>query len=85
MSKQDKLIKKLLSKPKDFSWDELVRLLKGFDFELENKGKTSGSAVGFRNLKTNEKLFLHKPHPKKILKEYQIKKIVEDLKRRNLI
>ena len=33
MSSKDKLIKKLKSKPKDFTWDELTRLLGALNFE----------------------------------------------------
>ena len=32
MSSKDKLIKKLKSRPKDFTWDELTRLLRGVEF-----------------------------------------------------
>lgn len=34
MSKKEKLLKRFLSKPVDFAFDELVILLKMFDFEL---------------------------------------------------
>ena len=34
MSSKDKLIKKLKSKPKDLTWDELTRLLGALNFEV---------------------------------------------------
>lgn len=34
MSSKDKLIKKLKSKPKDFTWDELTRLLGALNFSI---------------------------------------------------
>ena len=33
--------------PKDFSWDELVRLFGIFGYLLDSKGKTSGSRAQF--------------------------------------
>ena len=49
MSKKEKLIKRLTSKPKDFTYDELKKLLLYFEFCENNKGKTSGSRVVFMN------------------------------------
>ena len=71
MSKKEKLLKRFLSKPADFEFNELVILLKMFDFELISGGKTSGSACKFRH-KNGECIFIHKPHPKLILKSYQM-------------
>lgn len=79
MSKIEKDIERLKSKPKDFTYDELKRILNYFGFIEDNKGKTSGSAVVFRKSST-EYIDLHKPHPKNILKEYQIKKVLNKLK-----
>lgn len=47
MSKKDKLIQRLKSKPKDFTYDEVRTLLNYLGFGESNKGKTSGSAVKF--------------------------------------
>ena len=49
MGKKDKLIKRLKSRPKDFTFDEAETLLKYFDFAYSNKGKTSGSRVIFES------------------------------------
>ena len=84
MSKKEKLLKRFLSKPADFEFNELVILLKMFDFELISGGKTSGSACKFRH-KNEECIFIHKPHPKLILKSYQINLIIKYLKEMNLI
>jgi hypothetical protein len=40
MSKSDKLIKRLLSKPKDFTYDELNALLLSKGYKEDNVGKT---------------------------------------------
>ena len=80
MAKFEKLIKRLLSNPKDFSFDELVTLLAGFGFRLSNMGSTSGSAVRFINKETGHIIRLHKPHPSPVVKQYLIKLIINELK-----
>lgn len=52
MSKVEKLIEKLKSKPKDFTWDEKLKVLNYFGFEQMAQGKTGGSRRKFVN---NEK------------------------------
>lgn len=79
MSKKDKLIRRLKTKPKDFTYEEAKMVLNNFGFIEDNKGKTSGSKVVFMN-KNNKKVELHKPHPNKILKPYQINIIIKILK-----
>ncbi len=49
MSKKEKLLTRLLQRPKDFSYGELKSLLNGMNYEEFNKGKTSGSRVAFVN------------------------------------
>jgi hypothetical protein len=51
MTQSDKLKKRFLSKPKDFSWIELRKLLCGLGYEETHAGKTSGSRVRFMVLK----------------------------------
>lgn len=77
MSKIEKDIERLKSKPKDFTYDELRRILNNLGFVEYNKGKTSGSRVVFENLEINEKIELHKPHPSNVLKSYQISDILK--------
>lgn len=85
MSKIEKLIQKLLSNPKNFTFDELSKILTYFGFKISNKGKTSGSRVKFIHKDKNIAIILHKPHPKLILKGYAIKQIIEELKKYNLL
>lgn len=47
MGTKEKLIERFKSQPKDFNWDELVRLFSIFGYKIDNKGKTSGSRVIF--------------------------------------
>ncbi len=79
MSKLEKEIKRLKSKPKDFTYEEAKSLLNKLGFFEYNKGKTSGSRVAFINYE-NIKIELHKPHPGNILKPYQINKLLDKLK-----
>ena len=80
MSKIDKLIIRLLSYPKDFTYSELKTLLLSFGYE-ETQG--AGSRVCFSS--ETHKIKLHKPHPGHILKRYQLELIIDELKNRNLI
>ena len=83
MSKKEKLIARLLGKPKDFHYDEAKVLLEYFGFEERNKGKTLGFRVEFVN--GDNTILLHKPHPNGELKSYQVKQLIEILKGLKLI
>lgn len=83
LGKKEKLITRLKSIPKDFTFDEMETLLIALGFEKSNKVKTSGSRVKF--IKDDIPIILHKPHPRKELLEYQIKQILETLEEEGLI
>jgi len=85
VSRKEKLIRKLLQRPKDFTYDELVSLLTFFEYFELTKGKTSGSRRAFVQQVTKHVIRLHKPHPKNILKRYQIDNIIEELTKNGLI
>ena len=72
MGQKEKLIAKLKTTPKNFTFDD------------SNKGKTSGSRVKFES-EIYGAILLHKPHPQKELKAYQIKQLVEKLEQEGLI
>jgi len=80
VSKKEKLMSRLLSKPRDFTFDELSGLLKGLGYIQDNKGKTSGSRVAFINQDTKSIIRLDKPHPDNILKLYVVNYIITKLK-----
>jgi len=84
MGQKDKLIERLKSKPKDFTFDDAETLLKYFDFKSSNKGKTSGSRIMFVS-EEHGNILLHKPHPQKELKSYQVKQLVEFLEQEGLL
>ena len=78
MSKIEKLIGRLLSRPKDFTWEEMIKVLKHYGYEEMAKGKTGGSRRKFVN-EDNVIISLHEPHPKNILKSYQLDIVIEHL------
>jgi len=80
MSKIDKLIIRLLSYPKDFTYNELKTLLISFGYS-EVQG--AGSRVCFSS--DNHKIKLHKPHPGNLLKAYQLDIIIKELIAKGLI
>jgi predicted RNA binding protein YcfA (HicA-like mRNA interferase family) len=84
MTRKDKLIKRLLSKPKDFTWNELASLLARLGFEEVKTGKTSGSRRRFVDA-NGMVITLHKPHPHNTLKQYQLEQIIETLKQEGLL
>ena len=84
MSKLEKEIERLKSKPKDYTYEEAKSLLNKLGYIENNKGKTSGSRIAFVN-NNNMKIELHRPHPSNIVKLYKIKDILEKLKERGEI
>ena len=84
MGQKEKLIQRLKSKPKDFTFDEAETLLRYLSYVRSNKGKTSGSRIMFTS-EEHKEILLHKPHPQKELKAYQIKQLIEVLEQEGLI
>ena len=68
-----------MSRPKDFTFDELTVLMSYYGYFLNNKGKTSGSRIEFISFDGNKPIRLHKPHGRNYLLSYQIADIMNDL------
>ncbi len=85
MGQKEKLIAKLKSNPKDFTFDEAESLLGYMTYRRSNKGRTSGSRVMFTSDKYKTKILLHKPHPRKELLEYQVKQLIDLLEQEGLL
>lgn len=83
MSKKDKLIDRLMSKPKDFTFEEMSSLLSYFGFKLKQSG--TGSGVKFIKEESNEVINFHKPHPNGILKRYVLDQVIEKLRKDGLL
>jgi len=83
LAKKDKLIERLKSRPKDFTFAEMETLLSSLGFKKFNKGKTSGSRVSF--IYGTIVIDIHKPHPRNELKPYQVSQVLGRLEREGLI
>jgi len=83
MSKKEKLIQRIKSKPRDFTFDELESLLLSFGFEKCKTGKSGGSRVKYICGKIIIRIY--KPHPGNILKPYQIAHVLDDIRKAGLI
>jgi predicted RNA binding protein YcfA (HicA-like mRNA interferase family) len=82
MSRIGKLIDRFKTKPKDFNYHELQKILNHFGYV---SSQASGSRVVFVNEDTGHKIKLHKPHPGNILKQYQLDFIENELKSNGLL
>jgi predicted RNA binding protein YcfA (HicA-like mRNA interferase family) len=77
MSKKEKLFERFKTRPKDFTWDEAVQVMKSRGFRMH---KHSGSARWFVHEQTKLKVRLHEPHPSPILKSYMFDVLIDGLK-----
>jgi len=84
VSRKEKMIKRLMERPRDLTWEELVGLLKSLGYRERKKGKTGGSRRRFVH-DSAPSVNLHKPHPKNIVKMYVIREMIEFLEREGLI
>lgn len=75
------MIQRFLSKPKDFTFDELKTMLRGFGYEELKAGHAGGSRVTFYNKSTLSVIKMHRPHPDNTMKSYMLDQIEEELKR----
>lgn len=84
MGQKEKLIERLKSRPKDFTFEEAEALLRYFGYNRSDKGRTSGSRVMFVSSE-HPPILLHKPHPRKELLAYQVKQLIEALEQEGLL
>ena len=84
MGQKEKLIQRLKSKPKDFTFDDVEALMGYLTYTRSNKGKTSSSRVMFVSPE-HPPIMMHKPHPRKELLAYQVKQLLEILEQEGLI
>ncbi|AZF64423.1 type II toxin-antitoxin system HicA family toxin [Pseudomonas sp. LBUM920] len=82
MSKNEKLLAKLLNERVAFTWQELETLLKRLGYtQIEG----AGSRVKFDIDDPSAMITLHRPHPGNELKHYIRRQIIEQLKSGDLI
>jgi len=77
VSRKQKLLEKLKGKPKNFTWDEVLKLMGACGFRLLNKG---GAARMFVHESTRVKVRLHEPHPQNTLLPYMVDQVIEGLR-----
>jgi len=85
MGTSKKLVERFKKLPKDFTFEETKSLLGHLGYEIDNRGKTSGSRVRFKNSKTGFYIDIPKPHPGSIMKEWMMNAIYQHLKNNDLI
>ena len=82
MGKAEKLLARLLSLPRDFTWDELTAVMSKHGFVLH---KGSGSGRKFLHRETGIAVTMHEPHPGKTLKRYQLQDVIEGLRKSGVV
>jgi len=75
MPKRDKALQRLLSGPSDFTWSELISVMEALGYQLRTVG---GSSRKF--MRSDAAFFIHEPHPRKVLKPYQVRGIIAFLR-----
>jgi hypothetical protein len=78
VSKKTKLLEKLRSQPKDFTWDEATALMRMCGFKLL-PARGGGSGRMFVHEKSHARVRLHEPHPRKTLLPYMVELLKEAL------
>ena len=82
MSRFTKAIIRLKSRPKEFTWAELQKIMGHFGYKEVAGG---GSRRKFINTMTNVSISLHDPHPRPEMKRYAIDIVIEHLKEEGLL
>ncbi len=82
MSRQEKLLRRIASSPKDFTWPELRTLMNALGIQLIT---ASGSARKFVNPASGGRFNIHEPHPSNILKAYQVSGAIDFLKQEGFL
>ena len=84
MTRKEKLLARLQQRPNDFTWDELISVLRSLGYVQRKTGRTGGSRRRFTH-PTAPTITLHKPHPSRFVKMYVINDILELLRREDMI
>lgn len=77
VARKDKLITRLLSKPKDFTWGEACTVMIASGFALTNR---AGSRRVFKHVESKLKVSMHEPHSRTHLLPYELDYLIDGLK-----
>ena len=81
MTAREKRLTRLKSRPRNFTFQELSSVLAGFGYR---RVEGAGSRVRFEHERLPP-IHLHKPHPKPIMKSYQLDQVLETLRESGLL
>ena len=63
MTRVEKLAARLRSEPSAFRFSDFARVMGHYGYEMDQKGRTSGSRVRFYRPRDGRMLIMHSPHP----------------------
>lgn len=78
MSRYQKAVARLLSRPKDLTWHEVRTILTKLGYDEQ---KATGSRRKFIHAETQHIISLHEPHPKPTMKAYAVNYIIDELQK----
>ena len=84
MTRKEKLLRRLMGKPKDLTWDELVGFLRIIGYREVASGHSSGSRQRFIH-QDGPVLSFHRPHPSNLVKRYVIQQLLTKLEEDGLL
>jgi hypothetical protein len=82
VSRLQKTVARLLAKPVDYTWDELLSLMIALGYEHRT---SSGSGRKFFDPVSKALFFMHEPHPSRVLKAYQVRAVIQFLRKERKI
>jgi hypothetical protein len=77
VGRKDKLIARLMTRPKDFTWSEACSVMSGSGFKLTNR---AGSRRLFTHVESKLKVSMHEPHSRSNLLPYELDLLIDGLK-----
>lgn len=79
MTRADKLIAQLLCCPSTYRFADFLKVMASYGFEMDTKGRTSGSRIRFYRQSDGRIFVMHAPHPSDELTAGTIRNIVRFL------
>ncbi|MFQ9231431.1 MAG: type II toxin-antitoxin system HicA family toxin [Collinsella sp.] len=79
MTRVDKLIAQLFGCPSTYRFADFLKVMASYGFEMDTKGRTSGSRIRFYRPSDGRIFVMHAPHPSDELTAGTIRNIVRFL------